>query len=98
MEITIPEKLYALAKLCPSPVYLVGGYVRNALSGLKESADADITSALSVADFIKLANRAGFSVLTVYKTTGTAVFSDGERRYEYAGFRREKYGAGKRPI
>ena len=94
MEITIPEKLYALAKLCPSPVYLVGGYVRNALSGLKESADADITSALSVADFIKLANRAGFSVLTVYKTTGTAVFSDGERRYEYAGFRREKYGAG----
>lgn len=94
MNIVIPEKLKNLANILPKPLYVVGGYVRNALIGNVVSDDADLSSALSQTEFLSAAEKVGFFKVAEYKTTRTAVVCDGERKYEYASFREEKYEAG----
>lgn len=48
MQQIIPEKLACLAKNCPSPLYVVGGSVRDFLAGLSSAeSDWDICSPMS---------------------------------------------------
>ncbi len=94
MKVVLPEKLKILAKITPEPIYVVGGYVRNAICGGIISEDLDLSSALSLPDFLSAAEKAGFTLVATYKTTQTAVVFDGERKYEYARFREEEYETG----
>lgn len=91
MVFSIPENLKALARLSPAPLYAVGGFVRDTLRGAPLSGDVDICAPIKCEDFISVAERAGFSIDAVYKTTGTVKISKGGEGYEFASFRSDEY-------
>jgi len=96
MQRLLPENLLRLAKLCPTPLYVVGGSVRDFLLGLRKSKlDLDVCAPLSPELVAPLAERCGFSVRAVYKRTGTMKLADGAgNELEYAAFRSDKYVRG----
>ena len=94
MQIILPKNLKILSDHCASPIFIVGGYVRNYLIDGSLSEDIDIAAALSAKDLISAAKDCGFTVVAEYKRTGTVVISDGERKYEYTRFRTDFYGTG----
>lgn len=94
MKIIIPEKLKKLSENCPSPLYAVGGYVRNFLINETPSDDIDIAAGLNTEEIVKAAGACGFKVVAEYKRTGTVVIFDGERKYEYTRFRTDSYARG----
>lgn len=94
MRIYLPENLKKLAARCAKPLYVVGGYVRNYLIDKTVSADIDIAAALSTKEIENAASECGFTIVAEYKRTGTAVISDGKRKYEYTRFRTDTYGSG----
>ena len=95
MREILPEKLKILAKACPSPLYVVGGSVRDYLAKLTPTIhDWDICSPMLAEDFSQFAKVNGFHVQAVYKNTGTVKISDGETDYEYSCFRSDKYVRG----
>ena len=57
-----------------SPLYAVGGCVRNALLGLAESADTDLAGDLSVNEMKAAVLSAGFTVKAEYPRTETLLF------------------------
>ena len=79
-----------------SPIYVVGGYVRNKIAGLGET-DIDI-SGPAVADALGLSKRYRTEVVN-YKL-GTVVIKYNEDTFEYTPFRVEKYaeGGGHSPV
>ncbi len=93
MEINVPKWLKKLASGCGSPMYLVGGFVRNALCALPPS-DVDIAGP-AMPDELVLPR--GFYFATTYKRMGTALIRhrwiEGAQA-EYTPFRREKYAPG----
>ena len=95
MRAILPEKLKILAKACPSPLYVVGGSVRDYLAKLSPTIhDWDICSPMLAEDFSLFAKENGFIVQAVYKNTGTVKITDGETDYEYSCFRSDKYVRG----
>ncbi len=94
MQAILPQELVRLAQVCPTPLYLVGGSVRDFLAGLTPAVrDFDICSPLPATQFAELAERNGITPLAVYKTTGTVKLR-GEQAYEYACFRHDRYVRG----
>ena len=91
MKIFVPEKLKKLAENLEKPLYIVGGYVRNAIAFNYLSCDIDICADMSFDELLKVATKLGFRKTAFYKTTGTGVISDGKHQYEFAMFRREEY-------
>ena len=92
MRAILPEKLKILAKACPSPLYVVGGSVRDYLAKLSPTIhDWDICSPMSADAFSQIASSQGFFVNAVYRNTGTVKISDGETAYVYSCFRSDKY-------
>ncbi len=90
----LPQELKNLAKACPTPLYVVGGSVRDYLAGLTPSIrDWDICAPLIAEEFAALARANGFQVQAVYRNTGTVKIK-GEFDYEYACFRCDKYVRG----
>ena len=84
-----------------SPLYAVGGCVRNALLGLAESADTDLAGDLSVNEMKAAVLSAGFTVKAEYPRTETLLFTDGSgASFEFTSFRRERYapGGGHAPV
>ena len=69
MDINIPDSLIKLSSMAQSPIYVVGGYVRNKLAGLGET-DMDIAGP-AVADALGLSKRYRTEVIN-YKL-GTVV-------------------------
>jgi len=97
MKEYIPENLTKLAKLCPFPLYVVGGSVRDYLAGLplKPDADWDISAPGSEDDLMRFAEQAGFAVKSVYKNTGTVKLKDKNgAEVEFTRFRSDKYVRG----
>ena len=97
--IHIPEWLEKFAEANETPLYLVGGYVRNALGGLPPS-DVDITGKAMPE---KLVLPRGFFFATTYRRMGTALIKHRFRQdveIEYTPFRTEKYaeGGGHTPV
>ena len=90
----LPKSIVNLAKELSRPLYAVGGVVRNFLIDGSISADIDLSAAISTAEITPYLNKCGLKILTEYKRTGTIVFEDETRRYEYTAFRSEKYLAG----
>lgn len=95
MREILPKKLKILARACPSPLYAVGGSVRDRLAGLTPTiADWDICSPMSAEVFAQIAQQNGFFIQATYRNTGTVKLSDGETDYEYTSFRSDKYVRG----
>lgn len=99
MEIHVPEWLQKFAEANESPIYIVGGYVRNVLGGLPPS-DIDIAGR-PLPDRLVLPR--GFFFATTYKRMGTALIKCRYRsdiELEYTPFRTEEYapGGGHTPV
>jgi len=92
----LPRKLLELAEICPAPLYVVGGSVRDFAAGFPmQGQDFDLSAPLSAEDFARLATRCGLIARAVYKNTGTVKFSDGEGGdYEFTSFRSDRYVRG----
>ncbi len=97
MRKVLPEIFLKLADGCKSPLYLVGGSVRDCLDGLPlfENADWDIAAACSEEELTAAAEKAGFAVRAVYPRTGTVKLT-GENGVscEFTRFRHDTYRAG----
>lgn len=96
-QITLKEELRqaltALARELGTPVYLVGGCVRNALLGLP-AADVDIASAALPEQVLAAAARMGVQAAVVHQTLGTVELYLAGERIEHTAFRRESYAPG----
>ena len=96
MRRILPKNLLSLADSLSTPLYAVGGSVRDFLAGLTPSThDWDICSPLSADEFSKHAAALGFNVTAVYRNTGTVKLKDSEGvDYEYSSFRSDTYVRG----
>ena len=90
MEIFIPEAVKRLAAAAGTPIYLVGGCVRNAIGNLGDT-DVDLCGPL-IATALNLPR--GARVKIVNYRLGTALISFMGGNYEYTPFRLEKYAEG----
>lgn len=92
------KNLYELSCALPTPLYAVGGCVRDFLAGLSphsKIADFDICAPLPAEKFVSFAQAHGFQVKSVYKNTETVKLQDAFGvDYEYAAFRSDKYVRG----
>ncbi|MBQ3116673.1 MAG: CCA tRNA nucleotidyltransferase [Clostridia bacterium] len=94
MKALFNPNLIALARALDTPIYAVGGVVRNFLIDKSISLDVDLAGDLLPEQVGFVAVKFGFKVVCEYKKTGTLVFTDGKRRYEFTSFRTEKYHGG----
>ncbi len=97
MKSSLPNSLIALAGACTSPLYLVGGSVRDFLAGRPVTADSDfdLASPMSEDELLAAASACGFTVKSVYRNTGTVKLCDGAGiGYEFTRFRSDKYVRG----
>ena len=97
LNLNISNNLIKLAKAIKKAggnVYIVGGYVRNALLELANT-DMDICGNLTYDKVLDIANNLGFNAVVVNKKLGTVLIkvSDDEE-YEYTTFRKENYSKG----
>ena len=93
MELKLNENLIKFSRTLKSPLYVVGGAVRNMLlNGTAD--DVDLCAAISAEDFSCALKNFGFIINAVYPRTGTVNFSDGKQNYEYTAFRKEEYADG----
>ncbi len=90
INIKVPESLRRLNEMASLPIYVVGGYVRNAIAGLGET-DIDIAGP-AIAEALGISRR--FQTKVVNYKLGTAVIRLGDEKFEYTPFRTERYGAG----
>lgn len=95
MREIIPKNLQKLANLC-SPLYLVGGSVRDFLCGfpVNQNTDWDICSPRAEDDLLSAARKCGFSVRAVYRHTGTVKLEADGFGCEFTRFRSDKYVRG----
>ena len=96
MRELLSENLLLLAENSPKPLYIVGGSVRDFLTGRKaENADFDLAAPMRTDEFVSVAEKSGFQVLAVYKNTGTVKLKDDfGKDYEFTSFRSDKYVRG----
>ena len=94
-KIPISEKFMRAARAFPTPLYLVGGTVRNALLGLP-AGDEDAASALDADRAAECFAAAGFAVKATYPRLGTLKLRNPEtgESVEYTRFRTESYAVG----
>lgn len=96
MQTVIPQSLKRLAQDCNFPLYLVGGSVRDFLTGtLPEKPDFDLAAAAPEDELIARAAAQHFKVKAVYRRTGTVKLRDAEGNdYEFTRFRTDRYTRG----
>jgi len=98
MRNLLPKQLLSLSHVCPTPLYVVGGCVRDFLANLTPKngvRDWDIASPLAADEFISIAKAHGFVIHSVYKHTGTVKLTDADgTELEYSCFRCDKYVRG----
>lgn len=97
MQKILPQNLITLALHLPTPLYVVGGSVRDFLANLPlpSKLDLDICAPLSAEEFAQIATKLGFSIKAIYKNTGTVKLQDSDKiEYEFSSFRSDKYVRG----
>ena len=98
MRHILPKSLYTLAAACPTPLYVVGGFVRDFLANVhtkRKDVDLDICAPIDAQTFAELAQKHGFTVQALYKTTGTIKLCDDDGNdFEFSAFRSDKYVRG----
>jgi len=94
--IPVPSDLKEFASLFPVPLYLVGGYVRDALSG-RRSDDYDICSSLSAEEVASLLSGTPYVISLIKKDTGTVAITCHGKEWQYTAFRTDRYESGHTP-
>lgn len=93
MKIKVPNRIKELAERTGIPIYVVGGYPRNALLFGKIQTDYDICGPLTVEELTKLLE--GYAkVIPVNPRIGTVLICYKGDKYEYTTFRRDSYPIG----
>ncbi len=98
MKLDINNDLIDLAKIfkkASAPLYIVGGFVRNALLGFCET-DIDVCSKLRPEEIAKILPASKYTLKVVNEKLGTVhikIKSTGEE-YEHTTFRAEQYASG----
>lgn len=91
MQIELSKELKRLANLFPCPLYVVGGYIRNALLNI-ELEDIDICSSLKIEQVEELLKGSDFVCKIKSKTLGSMLISTHKgESFEYTCFRRDIY-------
>ena len=96
MKIALANNLIELAKGFKdkgSTLYVVGGYVRNALLGRFDT-DTDLAGPLVMEEVEDVARTLGWRFQVVNKKLGTILLSKNKDHYEYSCFRSENYNIG----
>lgn len=93
MNIVIPKNLRDLTAIFPSELYIVGGYVRNSIMGIKTD-DVDLCSSLTIDELENVLAGTKFQLKIKNKSLGSAYICVDEEKYEYTTFRRDGYGEG----
>ena len=91
--IPVPSDLKEFASLFPVPLYLVGGYVRDALCG-KISDDFDICSSLSADEVKDLLDGTPYKISVIKRNTGTVGIRYEKSEWQYTAFRTDNYSGG----
>ena len=91
MKKFLSPKIQVLAKKLNSPLYVVGGFVRNYLIDGSASFDMDLASPILTEELVGTLKECGFNVVAEYRRTGTVVFEGDGNRYEFTSFRTESY-------
>lgn len=98
MRHLLPQSLLSLAKSCPTPLYVVGGSVRDFLANLTPANgvwDWDICAPINTDELLSVAENCHFTILAVYKRTGTVKLKDElGNDFEFTSFRHDKYVRG----
>lgn len=96
MKFDFETELTDLAELVRSRgarLFVVGGFVRNTLLGLRVS-DTDVTSRLRPDEVLALCGENGFKVVKKGVDFGMVEIHIGEKSYEHTTFRSDKYDEG----
>ncbi len=95
MKDHITPNLLKLARLFKKKgeLYIVGGYVRNALLGIFET-DIDLASRLTNDEIKEILFGTKYEIKETSKKLGTITISLGEEKWEHTTFRREEYPNG----
>ncbi|MCK9574436.1 MAG: hypothetical protein WCX32_01025 [Clostridia bacterium] len=97
MNIIVPKELKILSSLFAlngTPLYIVGGYVRNAVLGIYKT-DIDTAADSTPEEVIKLLSGTQFSCKEQSKKMGTLkIYSSKNFECEYTAFRNEQYSEG----
>ncbi len=95
MKDHVTPNLLKLARLFKKKgeLYIVGGYVRNALLGIYET-DIDLASRLTNEEIKEILSDTKYEVKENSKKLGTLTISLGEEKWEHATFRKEEYREG----
>lgn len=94
--IFVPESLRAFAAQFPVPLYLVGGYVRDAVCGVI-SQDIDICSSLPAEEVKNLLSGTEYRISLLKRDTGSVSILSDETEWQYTAFRTDVYEKGHTP-
>ena len=90
MFIPVSENLIKLSKFFPENLFIVGGYVRNAIMGIKSS-DIDLASNVDIDEISKILKENGYKIkVKNSKYNSITIQKDGES-YEFTSFRKDFY-------
>ena len=90
MFIPVSENLIKLSKFFPENLFIVGGYVRNAIMGIK-SGDIDLASNVDIDEISKILKENGYKIkVKNSKYNSITIQKDGES-YEFTSFRKDFY-------
>lgn len=95
MKIEVPQKVKMLNELL-SPIYIVGGYVRNSILGIGDT-DIDLAGKLTPDEVLAKLKKSEFFAIVVNKRLGTLkIYSrdDDSFMVEYTTFRKDSYPLG----
>lgn len=73
-----------------APLYIVGGYIRNSIMGIRCD-DVDIASPIKPDMLIKLLNGSDYQIIPVNQKLGTLLVGRGNEKYEFTSFRIDSY-------
>lgn len=96
MEIKVPKDLLTLSEYFPTPLYAVGGFVRDSLLGFPNQ-DIDVTADVNPEEVFRLLKNSPYKVKTASKKLFTLLIVSDVATYEYTAFRKDNYTTGHRP-
>jgi tRNA nucleotidyltransferase/poly(A) polymerase len=95
MKIFIPEKLIELAERLKKygTLYIVGGYVRNAILGFSDT-DIDLAAGITPEKIVEVLKDSDFEIIEKSYKLGTVTIKCEDQIWEYTTFRKDNYASG----
>lgn len=90
MFIPVSANLIKLSKIFPKDLYVVGGYVRNCLMGIK-GGDVDLASDVDIDEITEMLKANGYKVKVKNSMYNSISISKDEESYEFTSFRKDFY-------